>query len=192
MESALVGFERHVFVCRPPGLLVAASAIASVYDQPTQPPFFLSAEQHCSTALCIAVPPMPIPGLPFSDEQLWNLLNGVLPAWLLLAVAPRWRHTIPIVTLTAAFYSLLYVGAMAGSISGELLTVHPVRGLVAAKTAFTCTQQWEQQGSTSGNAAVQRLVGLSAALQLRCAAPLTAGHDPQTILHTQTRDRKSA
>lgn len=61
---------------------------------------------------------MPILGLQYSDEQLWDVLNGVLPAWLLLAVAPRWRLTVPIATLTAAFYSLLYVGAMAGSISG--------------------------------------------------------------------------
>lgn len=62
---------------------------------------------------------MPIPGLPLSDTQLWDVLNGVLPAWALLAVAPRWRHTLPLVTATAAFYSLLYVGALAGSISRE-------------------------------------------------------------------------
>lgn len=86
---------------------------------------------------------MPIPGLPFSDEQLWNLLNGVLPAWLLLAVAPRWRHTIPIVTLTAAFYSLLYVGAMAGSISdtgsqvsvADMFTYEGVARLLSSRSA---------------------------------------------------------
>ena len=66
---------------------------------------------------------MPVPGLPFSDAELWPALNGVLPAWLLLALAPRWRLTIPFATLTAAAYSLLYVGAMAGSISGGLCYV---------------------------------------------------------------------
>lgn len=45
---------------------------------------------------------MPVPGLPYSDAQLWGVLNGVLPAWVLLGLAPRWRHTIPLVTATAA------------------------------------------------------------------------------------------
>ena len=62
---------------------------------------------------------MPVPGLPFSDQQLWVVLNGVLPAWVLLGLAPRWRHTVPLVTATAAFYSLFYIAAMAGSIAGE-------------------------------------------------------------------------
>lgn len=75
---------------------------------------------HCRNALphTAAVRAMPVPRLPFSDAELWPALNGALPAWLLLALAPRWRLTIPIATLTAAAYSLLYVGAMAGSISG--------------------------------------------------------------------------
>ncbi|PRW33664.1 serine threonine- kinase receptor R831 [Chlorella sorokiniana] len=86
---------------------------------------------------------MPVLGLPLSDEQLWDVLNGVLPAWLLLAVAPRWRYTIPIVTLTAAFYSLLYVGAMAGTIAGgdsavdfaDMFTFEGVARLLSERSA---------------------------------------------------------
>ncbi|EFN52521.1 hypothetical protein CHLNCDRAFT_138925 [Chlorella variabilis] len=56
---------------------------------------------------------MPVPGLPFTDEQLFPLQNGVLVAWALLAVAPRARFTMRVVTATALFFSALYVGLMA-------------------------------------------------------------------------------
>ncbi|GFR49590.1 hypothetical protein Agub_g11657, partial [Astrephomene gubernaculifera] len=52
---------------------------------------------------------MPIYGLPYSDDQLFNLLNLALPAWILLAVAPRWRYTQIISTATALLMSALYV-----------------------------------------------------------------------------------
>ena len=63
---------------------------------------------------------MPIPGLALPDERIWDALNGVMPAWGLLALAPRWRWTMPLVTATAAFYSLLYCATMAGSMLCEL------------------------------------------------------------------------
>lgn len=61
---------------------------------------------------------MPIPGLPFTDEQLWDAINGALPAWGLLLLAPRWRLTMPIVTLTAGFFSALYAATLYGSTQG--------------------------------------------------------------------------
>lgn len=61
---------------------------------------------------------MPVPGLSIPDERLWDVLNGVLPAWGLLLLAPRWRVTVPFVTLTAAFYSVVYALTLLGSING--------------------------------------------------------------------------
>ena len=63
--------------------------------------------------------PMPIPGLRISDEQVFSLVNGVLPAWLLLLLAPRWRGTVPVATVTAAVFSALYVAVLAGALSGK-------------------------------------------------------------------------
>lgn len=59
---------------------------------------------------------MPLPGLPCSDEQLFQSLNGCLIGWTLLLLLPRWRLTIPIVTLICVVYSALYVGCMAFTI----------------------------------------------------------------------------
>lgn len=51
---------------------------------------------------------MPIPGLPaVGDDQLFQLCNLVLPAWLLLLTAPKWRPTSIVVTTTALGFSLL-------------------------------------------------------------------------------------
>jgi hypothetical protein len=59
---------------------------------------------------------MPIPGLPFPDEQLFTSLNCCLPAWLLLMLAPRWRFTMPLVCITASIYAALYVALIAHTI----------------------------------------------------------------------------
>lgn len=53
---------------------------------------------------------MPIVGLNFSDQQIFDGLNLVLPAWILLVVAPRWRVTHWIVNLTTFAFCLLYTG----------------------------------------------------------------------------------
>ncbi|KAI3430273.1 hypothetical protein D9Q98_004869 [Chlorella vulgaris] len=63
-----------------------------------------------------AVEGMPIPGLPFPDEQLFTSLNCCLPAWLLLMLAPRWRFTMPLVCITASIYAALYVALIAHTI----------------------------------------------------------------------------
>lgn len=45
-------------------------------------------------------------------SQLWPLTNLVLPAWLLLALLPTWRHT-PTLTLVPPFvHSVLYVAVL--------------------------------------------------------------------------------
>ena len=54
---------------------------------------------------------MPVIGLDLSDQQIFDGINAVLPAWILLVVAPRWRVTHWIVNLTVFGFCLLYTGA---------------------------------------------------------------------------------
>ena len=56
---------------------------------------------------------MPIIGLNFSDQQIFEGLNLVLPAWALLVIAPRWRVTHWVVTLTTFGFCVLYTGLFA-------------------------------------------------------------------------------
>ena len=56
---------------------------------------------------------MPIVGLNFSDQQIFDGLNLVLPAWALLVIAPRWRVTHWIVNLTVFGICVLYTGLFA-------------------------------------------------------------------------------
>mmetsp|Transcript_8341 Transcript_8341/g.20733 ORF Transcript_8341/g.20733 Transcript_8341/m.20733 type:complete len:162 (+) Transcript_8341:171-656(+) len=57
---------------------------------------------------------MPIPGVPLSDDQLFQAQSIVIPAHLLLMFFPTWKHT-PTVTLAAAVvFSLLYVALIFG------------------------------------------------------------------------------
>jgi hypothetical protein len=53
----------------------------------------LEYHQGVTSGLVQGLPPLPkmIPFLPYSDDQLFDLCNLVLPAWILLAVAPQWR-----------------------------------------------------------------------------------------------------
>lgn len=53
--------------------------------------------------------------LGWSDEDLFKLLNGVLPAWALLLLAPRWRGTGVVVKVTALVYSVMYVATLVAS-----------------------------------------------------------------------------
>lgn len=59
---------------------------------------------------------MPIPGLPFTDEQLFPLQNAALVAWAVLAIAPRHKLTLPIVTGMTLFYGSLYAALMVASV----------------------------------------------------------------------------
>eukprot|EP00670_Eutreptiella_braarudii_P023269 CAMPEP_0174347078 /NCGR_PEP_ID=MMETSP0811_2-20130205/3020_1 /TAXON_ID=73025 ORGANISM="Eutreptiella gymnastica-like, Strain CCMP1594" /NCGR_SAMPLE_ID=MMETSP0811_2 /ASSEMBLY_ACC=CAM_ASM_000667 /LENGTH=160 /DNA_ID=CAMNT_0015472261 /DNA_START=35 /DNA_END=517 /DNA_ORIENTATION=+ len=40
---------------------------------------------------------------------VFPIVNASLPAWILLAVAPSWRYTMPIVTATILGFAVLYV-----------------------------------------------------------------------------------
>ncbi|GIL49597.1 hypothetical protein Vafri_5927, partial [Volvox africanus] len=59
---------------------------------------------------------MPIHGVPFTDEQLFNLVNIILPGWLLLALAPRWRHSQTVSAVAAIAMSLLYAALLISSL----------------------------------------------------------------------------
>lgn len=59
---------------------------------------------------------MPIPGIPYTDDQLFQLCHASLPAWLLLALSPRWKLTQAWVLLTALFFSALYAALIYGAI----------------------------------------------------------------------------
>ena len=56
---------------------------------------------------------MPILGLACSDQQIFEGLNLVLPAWALLVIAPRWRVTHWVVNLTTFAFCVLYTGLFA-------------------------------------------------------------------------------
>ena len=58
---------------------------------------------------------MPLPGLDVPDERLFGALGAALPAWLALALAPRWRFTLPLATATCVAGSLLYCAAILGA-----------------------------------------------------------------------------
>ncbi len=60
---------------------------------------------------------MPIPYLPYTDAQLFNGINLVLPAWALLLAAPRWRHTQSVVTATALVFAASYVATILPQLS---------------------------------------------------------------------------
>ncbi|KXZ53374.1 hypothetical protein GPECTOR_7g1270 [Gonium pectorale] len=88
---------------------------------------------------------MPIYGLAYTDKQLFDLINVVLPAWLLLAVAPKWRHTKTVsaaaALLMSALYTALLVSFMVAPPDGEVLdfsdmfTLEGVGRALSKKTA---------------------------------------------------------
>lgn len=51
---------------------------------------------------------MPIQGLPFTDAELFQLINIVLPGWILLVLLPKWKGTTAYCTLAAFLLSVLY------------------------------------------------------------------------------------
>lgn len=55
---------------------------------------------------------MGIPYVNLTDDEIFPVVNAVLPAWLLLVFLPRWRFTKPIVTGTALLFSILYIALM--------------------------------------------------------------------------------
>lgn len=59
---------------------------------------------------------MPVPGLPFTDGQLFQLTNAVLPAWVGLLLFPRLG--VPLATAISCFMSALYIATLIGTFSG--------------------------------------------------------------------------
>lgn len=58
----------------------------------------------------LALMPLVIPGVwTFSDAALFPCVNLVMPAWLLLILLPRWKHTKTFVKATALAFAVLYV-----------------------------------------------------------------------------------
>lgn len=55
---------------------------------------------------------MGIPFLDMTDDELFPVTNWVMPAWILLALLPRWGYTFPIVITFVLSYSALYVALM--------------------------------------------------------------------------------
>ncbi|KXZ53373.1 hypothetical protein GPECTOR_7g1269 [Gonium pectorale] len=74
---------------------------------------------------------MPVLGLPHTDAQLFDLINVVLPAWLLLAVAPRWRHTKTISAAAALLMSALYTATL-----GTVMIAPPAGDKLEVKDFF--------------------------------------------------------
>ncbi|MBI3790443.1 MAG: DUF4281 domain-containing protein [Gemmatimonadetes bacterium] len=77
-----------------------------------------------------------------SAEQLFAIANPIpLPAWLLLALAPRWRFTLPavrllVVPLLAVAYAAI-LGARFGQTSGDFNSLGGVQRLFADPYALT-------------------------------------------------------
>ena len=69
---------------------------------------------------------MGIPFLELSNDELFPITNWVMPAWMLLALLPRWGYTFPIVKLFAIFFSALYVALIL-----DTLVFNPVNASVS-------------------------------------------------------------
>jgi Domain of unknown function (DUF4281) len=82
---------------------------------------------------------MPIPYLPFTDEQMFPIVQAVIPAWALLIFAPRWSKTRTVVALTILFYSILYTLLIGNAYAsgtagaGDMQTLAGVRRLLGHK-----------------------------------------------------------
>eukprot|EP00953_Heterococcus_sp_UTEX-ZZ885_P028962 15428-Heterococcus_DN1.PRE.1 len=82
---------------------------------------------------------MPLPFLPFTDEQMFPIVQAVIPAWALLVFAPRWSKTRTVVALTILFYSILYLLLMVNAYTSgtvgasDMNTLPGVRRLLGHK-----------------------------------------------------------
>lgn len=68
---------------------------------------------------------MPVPGLPFTDGQLFQLTNAVLPAWVGLLLFPRFG--VPLATAVSCLMSALYIATVIGTFAGGLWLPPPPR-----------------------------------------------------------------
>lgn len=83
---------------------------------------------------------MPIHGLQLSDSQLAAVINLVLPGWLLLAVAPRWRTSYLVAVVGAIVVGVAYVASMVS------FMVKPPEGFGTTQDMFT----FEVSGDLTG------------------------------------------
>ncbi|KAL4438969.1 hypothetical protein ABPG77_006906 [Micractinium sp. CCAP 211/92] len=67
---------------------------------------------------------MPVPGLPFTDGQLFQLTNAVLPAWVGLLLFPRLG--VPLATAVSCAMSALYIATLIGTFSAPELAENPL------------------------------------------------------------------
>lgn len=70
----------------------------------------------CTPRLSFAIATMPVPGLPFTDGQLFQLTNAVLPAWVGLLLVPRLG--VPLATAVSCLMSALYIATLIGTFAG--------------------------------------------------------------------------
>lgn len=83
--------------------------------------------------------PLPLPFLSgISDDKLFPVTNGCLPAWAALVLLPKWRYTNSLVIGTILVYSLLYTLLMANTLIegtgldfGDMSTLAGVRKLLS-------------------------------------------------------------
>ena len=59
---------------------------------------------------------MPIPHIPFTDYELFNTINLIIPAYLLLAIAPKTKLTKIVCSLEVGYFSLMYIGLIVNAI----------------------------------------------------------------------------
>ena len=65
-------------------------------------------------------PKMPIPYLALSDEQLFQVVNVILPCWLMLMLIPTSRITHALCVLSTFLLSVLYVALLVPLLQGGL------------------------------------------------------------------------
>ena len=71
---------------------------------------------------------MPVPFLQLSDEKLFDYFNMCLPAWIMISLFPRWKHTIKIARHIALGFALMYFLILA-----DAMLIHPDVTMTPAK-----------------------------------------------------------
>lgn len=91
----------------------------------------------------LALMPLVFPGVrTISDATLFPIVNAVMPAWLLLILLPRWKHTKTVVKATAVAFAILYVtllipllGASGGGSYEKMMSLAGLTELFAQPSA---------------------------------------------------------
>ena len=90
-----------------------------------------------------------IPFLPFSQDELFLGMQGVLPAWILLVLAPKWGFTHQVALFSAFAYGLFYIGLFAGVLEksgsvdlGSMMTLKGVQAILTDKDNTLLVGLW--------------------------------------------------